>query len=113
MPRGVRIHLSCTARLTVVTWTPTVSAICCIVSGTRNSETIVEKPLLMIDDRLRDLCQRAAPLLNRINQPLGRVDLALDPVLFRRRRLARQHSLPVVLADIQSRRAGVLEVRSR
>ena len=32
-PRGVWIHLSSTARLTVVTWTPTLSAICCIFKG--------------------------------------------------------------------------------
>jgi hypothetical protein len=33
MPRGVCTHLSSTARDTVVTWTPTWSAICCIFSG--------------------------------------------------------------------------------
>ena len=37
MPRGVWIHLSSTARLTVVTCTPTLSAICCILSGSMDS----------------------------------------------------------------------------
>ena len=37
MPRGVWIHLSSTARLTVVTCTPTLSAICCIFSGSIDS----------------------------------------------------------------------------
>ncbi len=43
MPRGVCTHLSSTARLTVVTCTPTRSAICCILSGSMNSGPLSRK----------------------------------------------------------------------
>ena len=43
MPRGVWTHLSSTARLTVVTCTPTRSAICCILSGSMNSGPLSRK----------------------------------------------------------------------
>ena len=43
IPRGVCTHLSSTARLTVVTWTLTRSAICCILSGSIDSGPLSRK----------------------------------------------------------------------
>ena len=42
------------------------------------SGPVVEELRLVIDDRLRHAGERAAALLDRFDQPLGRVDLALD-----------------------------------
>ena len=109
MPRGVWIYLSSTARLTVVTCTPTLSAICCIFSGSMNSGPFVEELRLVIDDGLRDLGQRVAALLDRFDQPLGRVDLPLDVLPLLRRRRAAGQPLAIVAADVQRRRAAVFD----
>ena len=65
---------------------------------------------LVIDDRLRHAGERAAALLDRLDQPLGRVHLALDVVagLGRRGRVLQQ--LAVVRADVERRQIAVFEV---
>ena len=63
----------------------------------------------MVDDCLRRLEERAAPLLDRLDQPLGGVDLALDVVLRGRGRLGGGEHLPVQRADPQVGQVDVLE----
>jgi hypothetical protein len=63
----------------------------------------------MIDDRLGYFRQGAAALLDRLDQPLGGVDLPLDVFpLLGRRRAARQ-PLAIVAADVQGGRAAVID----
>ena len=60
---------------------------------------LVEKLGLVIDDRLGHPRQRAAALLDRVDQPLGRIDLALDVFARLLVGLAAGEKLAIVRAD--------------
>ena len=109
MPRGVWIHLSSTARVTVVTCTPTTSAICCIFSGTMGSGPLSRNSVWWSTIACATRLQRVVPLLDRLDQPLGRFDLLLDVLLASSGRGCRRSMLRVVLADAQLRRVLVFE----
>jgi len=64
----------------------------------------------VIDDRLRDLGERVAALLDRLDEPLGRVDLAFDVFPLFRRGGAAGEPLAIILADVQGGRAAVIDV---
>ena len=64
---------------------------------------------LVIDDRLRHAGQRAAALLDRFDQPLGRIDLALDVLARLGVRAFVAQQLAIVRADVQRRQLAVLE----
>ncbi len=62
----------------------------------------VEKRRLVIDNRLRDARQRVAALFDRFDQPLRRVDLALDVFAFFGRCFAGDQAVAIVVADVQA-----------
>ena len=68
-----------------------------------------QKPRLVIDDRLRGLEQGAAPLLDRIDQPLGGVDLSLDVLAGRGVRVGRHQHVAIERADPQVGQIDLLE----
>ncbi len=109
MPRGDWIHLSSTARLTVVTWTLTLSAICCIFKGSIASGPLSRNSRLVIDDRLGHAQQRVAALLDRVDEPLGGTELLLDVFAGFGAGLGTGQQLAVVGADEEARRAAVFE----
>src|SRR5262249_22941144 len=70
---------------------------------------VLQELRLVIDDGLRNLGERAAALLDRFDEPLGGIDLALDVfALFGSGRPALQ-ALAVITADVQRRRAAVID----
>ena len=68
-----------------------------------------EKPRLVVDDRLGRLQERAATLLDRLDEPLGGVDLALDVFAGGSGGGGRMQHLKVDGADPQIRQIDLLE----
>ena len=71
--------------------------------------TLREKSCLVVDDRLRGLQQCAAALLDRLDQPLGCIDLPLDVFAGGSGRGRRMEHLTVGWADSQIRQIDVFK----
>ena len=113
MPRGVWIHLSSTARLTVVTCTPTVSAICCIFSGTMNSGPSSRNRFwwstIACDTRVSVLRRCSIESISHWAALIFRLMNSRSSV----RGLAADQAPAIVVADEQAWRAGRLPATTR
>ena len=101
MPCGVSIYLPETARLTVVSWTPTTSAICAMVMGFRCATPFSMNSRWRLHNLPRDVQDGLLPLVQALDEKFSGADFFADVILHLGVILALRHQILVGVADAQ------------
>jgi hypothetical protein len=109
-PCGVLMYLLAIARLTVVSCTPTTSAICVIVSGFKLRDAVLEEILLHLDDLAGDALDRLLALLDGVDQELAGAHAFAQVVALLLGERALGDELAVGVGDAQARDVVAVEV---